>query len=35
MPLDLFNDVLLQDLALEAAQCVFQRFAILDMDFSQ
>ena len=32
---DLFDDVLLLDFALEAPQCAFERFAVLDMDFSQ
>jgi hypothetical protein len=35
MPFDLFDDVLLLDFALEAAQRAFQSFTILDMDFCQ
>jgi hypothetical protein len=35
MPLDLFNDVFLLHLPLEPAKGVFQRFALLEPDFSQ
>jgi hypothetical protein len=35
MALDLFDDVLLLDLPLEAPQSAFERLALLDMDFSQ
>ena len=35
VPLDVLDDFLLQDFALEAAQRVLQRFAILDLNFSQ
>ena len=35
VPLDLFDDVFLLHLALEAAQCIFQRFAFLNLDFCQ
>jgi hypothetical protein len=35
VPLDFFDNVLLLDFALEAAQRVFQRFALLQLYFSQ
>ena len=35
MPLDLFDDVLLLDLPLEAAKGVLQSFALLKLYFSQ
>jgi hypothetical protein len=35
MPLDLFDDVFLLHLALEAAQCIFKRFAFLNLNFCQ
>jgi hypothetical protein len=35
MPLDLFNDVFLLHLALEATEGVFQRFPLLQPYFSQ
>jgi len=35
MSLDLFNDVFLLDLPLEASKGVFQRFALLELNFSQ
>ncbi len=35
MPLDLLNDVLLLDLALESPQGVLQRFTFLDTNFCQ
>ena len=35
MPLDLFNDVFLLHLPLEAPEGVFQRFPLLESDFSQ
>jgi hypothetical protein len=35
MPLDFLDDVLLLDLALETAQCAFQGFSVLDVDFCQ
>jgi hypothetical protein len=35
VPFDLFDDVLLLDLALETAERIFQRFAFLEFYFSQ
>jgi hypothetical protein len=35
VPFDLLDDVLLLDLSLEAATGVFQRFALLKLNFSQ
>jgi hypothetical protein len=35
MPLDLFDDVFLLDLAFESAQRTFKRFAVLDQYFGQ
>src|SRR6266568_2294656 len=35
VPLDFLDDVLLLDLSLEAAKGVFQRFALLKLNFSQ
>jgi hypothetical protein len=35
MPLDLFNDVFLLHLALKATEGVFQRFPLLEPNFSQ
>jgi hypothetical protein len=35
VPLDLLDNVLLLDLALEPAQCTLQGFTILDVDFCQ
>lgn len=35
VPLDLFDDVFLLHLALEATQCILQRFAFLNLYFCQ
>ena len=35
MPLDLFDDVLLEDLALEALERAFQAFAIVNLNVCQ
>jgi hypothetical protein len=35
VPFDVFNDVLLQDLAFEALQCVLQTFPVVNLYFSQ
>src|SRR5689334_1168366 len=35
MPLNFLDDVLLQDLTLESPECIFQRFTVLNVNFSQ
>jgi hypothetical protein len=35
MPLDLFDDVFLQNFSLETAESALNRFAVMDVDFRQ
>jgi hypothetical protein len=35
VPLDLFNDVFLEDLALETLECALQALAFVNLNFSQ